>query len=43
MLFLGALCGGIPPLDRDPYRIEIRRGRIGNGINDVDGRDDGEI
>ena len=43
MLFVGALCGGGPPLDRNMYLVEIHRGMIGNGIDDVDGRDYGEI
>ena len=43
ILFVGVLCVWSPPLDWDMYRFEIHRGRIGNGINDVDGRDDGEI
>ena len=41
MLFVGALCGGSPPLDKNLYRVESHRGRIGNGINNVEGRDDG--
>ena len=43
MLFVVSLCSGSPPLDLNLYRVENHRGRICNGIDDVDGRDDGEI
>ena len=42
MLFVSALCFGIPPSDWNPYRVESHRRMIGNGINYIDVGGDGE-
>ena len=42
MLFVSAMRCGSPPTDWDSYRVEVHRGRIGNGINNIDGGGDGE-
>ena len=42
MFFVSDLRCGSPPPDWNLYRVERHRGRIGNGINNIDGGGDGE-